>query len=146
MFGDHRGSQVMSLRLKPHFWVNQFSVLLRGYRPKIWRRIQTKDGLLLHLHTCILAAFGLEDEHTFRLSRCLPTYLNSDNRFQALPPETWLSQLVPLDGRWPISLLPKYVIEPTGRLTPGTRLRVARRGRRASRTTRPRMLKNRPCL
>jgi hypothetical protein len=77
----------MSLRLKPRFSVFQFSVSLRGYRPTIWRRIQVKDCLLLDLHTFILAAFGFEGEHTFRFSRCLPNYLNSDDRFQPLAPQ-----------------------------------------------------------
>jgi hypothetical protein len=74
----------MSLRLKSRFSVYQFSVSLRGYRPAIWRRIQVKDCLLLDLHQIILAALGFEGEHTFRFSRCLPCYLNSDDRFQFL--------------------------------------------------------------
>jgi hypothetical protein len=103
MFGDHRGSQVMSLHLKPRFSVFQFSVIQfsvapRGNRPTVLRGIQVSDCLLLDLHAIILAAFGFEGEHSFRFSRCVPCYLNSDDRFQPLALETWLSQLVPLDG------------------------------------------------
>jgi hypothetical protein len=43
MFGDHRRSQVMSLRLKSRFLVYQFSIRLRGYRSTISRR--TGQGL-----------------------------------------------------------------------------------------------------
>jgi hypothetical protein len=88
----------MSLCLKPRFSVYQFSVSLRGYQPAIWRHVQVKDCLLLDLHTIILATFGFEGEHTFRFSRRPPNYFNTDDPFQRLPPETWLSQLVPLDG------------------------------------------------
>lgn len=89
----------MSLRLKPRFSVYQFSIHLRGFQPTVWRRVQLKDCLLIDLHRAILAAFGVEDEHNFRFSRWLGDYLDSGERFQRLPPETWLSQLAPLDGR-----------------------------------------------
>jgi hypothetical protein len=35
MLDDHRGSQVMSLHLKPRFSVFQFSVAPRGNRPTV---------------------------------------------------------------------------------------------------------------
>lgn len=93
----------MSLRRKPRFSLFQFSILLRHFRPTIWRRVQCKDCTLRELHDIILAAFGFEGEHTFRFSRRQPecfdhTCASGDECRETLVLETWLSQLVPVDG------------------------------------------------
>ena len=84
--------------------VYQFKITLKGIKPPIWRRIQTKDCTLDKLHEHIQTAMGWTNSHLHQFKIAGQFYgdpmLLEDN-FEAIEDSTAtkVSKIVPKDGK-----------------------------------------------